>query len=253
MRLCACGCGQYTKIIKGTNKSEGRIKGEYNIYISGHNGRNKPRSDITKRKISKNNAMKRPEIKALFFGNQFAKGNHWIMTDVTKDKLSKLQKGSKRIGQALENIRFGIRHKRRSYEGKNNPSWTGENTPYPPSFTPKLRKEIRERDHHECRNCGMSEKDHLLLFKQLLHVHHIDHNHNNSDRTNLITVCRNCNIKANSARPFWEEYYKAKIDYELLGGEVDLVVIKFDKNKNTFLLNSANKRFFPELISQNAT
>jgi len=244
MRLCACGCGQYTNIIKETNMREGRIKGEYNIYINGHNGRGKPRSEEVKRKISLNNPMKRPEIKALFFGNQFAKGNHWVMTDATKDKLSKLQKGSKRIGQALENIRFGIRHKRRSYDGKNNPSWTGGNTPYPPSFTPKLRKEIRERDNYECRNCGMKEKDHLLLFKQVLHIHHIDHNHNNSDKTNLITVCRNCNMMANWSMPFWEKYYKAKINCELIGGKVDLIFIKFCKHKNAFLLTSANKRFF---------
>lgn len=44
MRICKCGCGQPTKIITHTHNKSGRIKGEYNEFITGHNskGKNNP-------------------------------------------------------------------------------------------------------------------------------------------------------------------------------------------------------------------
>ena len=37
--LCACGCGEPTARIEVTNRSMGRIAGEYNRYVKGHNPR----------------------------------------------------------------------------------------------------------------------------------------------------------------------------------------------------------------------
>jgi len=42
--LCACGCKQKTKIAKRTDKVHGRVKGEPNRFIQGHQGR-KPGED----------------------------------------------------------------------------------------------------------------------------------------------------------------------------------------------------------------
>ena len=48
-KLCKCGCGRQTNIINKTNNKQGRIKGKYSDYISGHN--NQKHSDLTKEKI----------------------------------------------------------------------------------------------------------------------------------------------------------------------------------------------------------
>lgn len=34
---CACQCGQETKVIEHTNSSMGRVKGEFNRFVTGHN------------------------------------------------------------------------------------------------------------------------------------------------------------------------------------------------------------------------
>lgn len=38
MKKCKCGCGRNTKIILHTHVKDGRIRGNYNDYIHGHNG-----------------------------------------------------------------------------------------------------------------------------------------------------------------------------------------------------------------------
>jgi len=37
-RLCACGCGRYTKTSSCTDKKYGWVKGKPNLYLSGHRG-----------------------------------------------------------------------------------------------------------------------------------------------------------------------------------------------------------------------
>ena len=43
-KLCECGCGQVTKMAIQTDKKRGKIKGEHNKFITGHNskGKNNP-------------------------------------------------------------------------------------------------------------------------------------------------------------------------------------------------------------------
>lgn len=50
--LCRCGCGGVTTLIKKNSFTKGYIKGEYMMYISGHNGRGKSRSPETRKKQS---------------------------------------------------------------------------------------------------------------------------------------------------------------------------------------------------------
>lgn len=94
-------------------------------------------------------------------------------------------------------------------KGSNNPNWRGgiSNFPYPNNFSKKLRESIRKRDNYECQNCGMTEKKHLKLHKEVLHIHHIDYNKNNNKTFNLITLCEQCNMKANSNRNYWANFY----------------------------------------------
>ena len=87
-----------------------------------------------------------------------------------------------------------------------NPAWVGglSNSPYPVEFRETLKEDIRERDHHVCRLCGVPQQE--LLRK--LDVHHIDYDKTNLDWWNLISLCRKCNGKVNANREYWIEYFR---------------------------------------------
>jgi 5-methylcytosine-specific restriction endonuclease McrA len=97
--------------------------------------------------------------------------------------------------------------------GKNHPNYIhGKGyAPYTIDFINSLKDKIRIRDKHICQNCNMTEKEHLVTFNTVLHVHHIDYNKNNCKENNLITLCRQCNIRANYNRTYWIELYKNKL------------------------------------------
>jgi transposase len=93
--------------------------------------------------------------------------------------------------------------------GDGNPNWLGgiSDNGYNWEFNVVLKREIHKRDNYTCQNCGMTEEEHLTQYKEKLHVHHIDYDKNNNDKTNLITLCLNCNIKANYNRSYWTGYF----------------------------------------------
>ena len=96
--------------------------------------------------------------------------------------------------------------------GKNNPNWIDGRSfeKYPLEFNEILKEQIRSRDNYTCQNCGMTEEEHLIVHGQKLHVHHIDYNKKNCNKTNLITVCLQCNLRANYNRNYWQEFYKER-------------------------------------------
>jgi 5-methylcytosine-specific restriction endonuclease McrA len=53
----------------------------------------------------------------------------------------------------------------------------------------------------------MTEEEHLIVYGKVLDVHHIDYDRKNSSEDNLITLCRQCNIRANFNRGYWEEFF----------------------------------------------
>lgn len=83
--------------------------------------------------------------------------------------------------------------------------------PYPLEFNDKLKLKIRTRDAFECQNCNMTEEEHLIVYGRVLEIHHIDYNKQNCEEKNLITACKQCNIRANYNREYWIEYFKEKI------------------------------------------
>jgi len=93
--------------------------------------------------------------------------------------------------------------------GKNNPNYiNGEgNFPYPMEFNDALKESIRKRDNYECQNCGMTEEEHIIVVSKVLTVHHIDYNKENCSEDNLITLCNQCNLRANYNRNHWKEIY----------------------------------------------
>ena len=82
---------------------------------------------------------------------------------------------------------------------------------YSKEFNSKLKEKIRKRDNYTCQKCDIIEKKHKLLFKQSLHIHHIDFDKKNNNLDNLITLCCKCNSIVNFNRGYWEEYFKEKI------------------------------------------
>lgn len=96
--------------------------------------------------------------------------------------------------------------------GENHYNWKGgiSYLPYSPMFNKQLKERIRERDSYICQNCSMSEEEHLIVYGQVLHVHHIDYNKENCSEKNLITSCNPCNVRFNYNRPYWQELLRSK-------------------------------------------
>ena len=87
--------------------------------------------------------------------------------------------------------------------GENNPNWKGgiSYEPYSVDWTKTLRRSIRERDKYTCQICGKPQED-------VIHnVHHIDYDKQNSNPSNLITLCHSCHSKTNFNRNKWIEYF----------------------------------------------
>lgn len=85
------------------------------------------------------------------------------------------------------------------------PQWLGglSYLPYTLEFNNQLKREIRDRDNHECQLCHTIEE----ILNQLLDIHHIDYNKANCLKKNLISLCRKCNIKVNADRDYWFAYF----------------------------------------------
>jgi 5-methylcytosine-specific restriction endonuclease McrA len=86
------------------------------------------------------------------------------------------------------------------------PSWNAgtatRNYKYPSKFNRYLKKEVKTRDNFICKLCGEIEN---------LQVHHIDYDKNNCNLNNLITLCKNCNMKVNKNRNYWTQFFKEKV------------------------------------------
>jgi 5-methylcytosine-specific restriction endonuclease McrA len=78
-------------------------------------------------------------------------------------------------------------------------------------FNDKLKEKIRKRDNYTCQNCGITEEEHIIVFGEVLSVHHIDYDKQNCLDHNLITACRNCNTRANFNIEYWKNFYTNKI------------------------------------------
>jgi hypothetical protein len=90
------------------------------------------------------------------------------------DKISELHNKLKRLNNELDNYDYSILKKRDFNHGVNT----------------HLRHLILKRDNWKCKNCEVE-----LGNISLLEIHHIDHNTNNNNPKNLITLCRKCHNK----------------------------------------------------------
>ncbi len=79
--------------------------------------------------------------------------------------------------------------------------------PYSIKFNNQLKLKIRQRDHYKCQICRMTEKKHIIVYGRVIEIHHIDYNKQNCEENNLITTCKQCNLRANKNRDYWYAYF----------------------------------------------
>lgn len=89
--------------------------------------------------------------------------------------------------------------------GEGNPNWKGgksfEN--YCPIWYNKdYKTDIKNRDNNICQN------PYCFNIDSVLHIHHIDYDKKNCHPSNLITICRTCNARANKDRDWHKEWYQ---------------------------------------------
>ena len=85
-----------------------------------------------------------------------------------------------------------------------------ENSLYPEEFY-EIREYIRKRDNYQCKKCGITEEEHLIVYGKELSVHHINYNKKNCNKHNLITLCNECNLRVNYNRKYWTKHFQSKI------------------------------------------
>lgn len=78
---------------------------------------------------------------------------------------------------------------------------------YPEEFDWQLKELIRLRDGYKCQKCGCPETENI----EKLSIHHIDYSKENNLPSNLISLCRSCNVQVNSDREKWEFYFKERV------------------------------------------
>ena len=186
---CACGCGGETKINKQT--------GIPNKYIKGHSQRGIPHTDKTKQKMRNAKLGKPSPIKDI------------PKSEEHKRKMSSNQKGKPSPMKGKHHNDESIK-KLREYIGEKASGWKGGISflPYCEKFNDILKEKIRERDGRVCQLCGKSEDEN----KNKLSVHHIHYDKENC-YPDLITLCISCNIKINSNRDYWEEFFMKILFY----------------------------------------
>lgn len=104
----------------------------------------------------------------------------------------------------IEREKMSVTHRKNGKsKGRNNIQWQGgiSQNPYNPDLTKYKKYLIYKRDNFTCQEC-------LRYPLKKPTVHHIDYNKQNSNESNLITLCQKCNSKANFNREYWRTKYE---------------------------------------------
>jgi len=174
------------------------------------------RVDYSNRKTYK----RTPEHKKMMSG---IIGGMQEVTERARQNFVRLNKSKK--GKTIEEI-YGqekaavLRESLRGQTREKNPNWRGgiSKVPYPKEFNDKLRSLVKARDKFQCQVCGIHE-DTLResdALKRGLDIDHIDHDKNNNQESNLISLCRKCNGRKNGHKD-WQEILRQKAIRNSLG------------------------------------
>lgn len=150
----------------------------------------------------------RPVITIDFIKYKFNKDNYTLLSNKYKNNKSKLKykcpnnhEHSIRWSDWLKGHRCPTCHILNNI-GPNHPNWCGGDKEYCDAWRDKDYKEfIKLRDNYICRNPYCFKKD------TKLNIHHINYNKKDCRPINLITICSNCNKRANKDREWHLEWY----------------------------------------------
>lgn len=234
--FCGCGCG-------------GKVSKPGNKFIHGHNRRGAhPSKEVgqkirkalqghtvteeTKVKISKTlmnhpvSEETRKKIGAASKGRPSPKKNKTyeeIYGDQAEEEKRKREESHLGIPSGMLNKHHTKEAKQKlcdffggdTYIGENNPNWKGgiSKSPYPFDFDEELKELIRKRDYNTCQLCGKSEEEN----GRKLDIHHIDYVKENLNPSNLISLCRSCNVKVNGTRKYWINFFQLKLKIRKIG------------------------------------
>ena len=106
------------------------------------------------------------------------------------------------------------------FYGPNSPTWKGGIScePYCDAWADKEYKEdIKARDNYECQNPDCWKTGAVLC------LHHVDYDKKNCAPTNLISICKSCNARANFNREWYTRFYR-KILIKKEGYEYERII-----------------------------
>lgn len=169
-----------------------------------------------------NSPMKRPEVKAKHLANTPRGDSHPAKRPEVKTKIAIAMRGDNnpmkrpevaaKMAIARKGKYCGDEHYMKRpemqarFSGMNSPHWLGgiSREPYAWTFNEELKEAIRRRDGYHCQRCNKTQ----IENGRKLDVHHIDYNKRNSDPENLTALCRGCNGRVNTNRPYWTALFQ---------------------------------------------
>lgn len=197
LKYCGCGCGRFCReeceYIHNHHRIGKNNTEEHNKKIGKANsislkGKKQPKDLIEKRSISNTGKKRSKETR-----------KKQSLAAICKPKSEKHKES------------LSISMLKLFQNKENHPCWKGgiSQDPYCSIFRDEnWRKMIYERDNKTCQCCGITNLMSYKLFGSGLIIHHIDHDKQNCNPNNCITVCRSCNAKV--------EGKKLKIIYKYL-------------------------------------
>ena len=97
------------------------------------------------------------------------------------------------------------------YCGDKNGNWKGGISfePYCPKFNREFKERVRAFFGYKCVECGTPQNG------EKLSVHHVNFNKKTCCDNSIplfVTLCRNCHMKTNHNRPYWEQHFTSLIN-----------------------------------------
>ncbi len=183
------------------------------------------RPEVKTKFMGKNNVSKRLEVRKKISDSKKGKKNYnWIEREIRKCACGCGETFECKINSKRRFINYHSQRKNPStlgkhwvkkrreqwsetMSGKGNPNWQGGigKLGYSFDFNEELKELIRKRDDYTCQLCDKKQHNRKLS------VHHIDYIKENLDPSNLITLCRACNIKVNYGRKLWKKFFQQKL------------------------------------------
>jgi len=163
------------------------------------------RLEVRAKFAGENNPAKRPEVRAKISVAKLGRKRPDMVGDKNPAKRPEVRiKISDNNSMKRPEVR--IKHFAAVPRGASNSAWRGgiSREPYSWEFNDELKEAVRKRDDYQCQFCGAPQ----IECGRSLDIHHVDYNKKNSDPVNLVTLCRGCNVRANTNRKYWTAFFQ---------------------------------------------